>query len=379
MRDTQHDSLLGHLALRLASHPENIATEALTYLLDGRRGAVLRRAFLKYVQDKIRAVEPSFQLPENTFFSSQERGDDGGIPDIIGKNGDDKILIIEAKFGAGLTANQPVGYLGHLKGAGNGVLMFVAPENRLETLWFELGHRCKKSVNHDFIGETKRPASGKFIVSKLISGQFLALTSWREILDYLKKAAIDEPQLSNNIAQLSGLCERMDAEAFLPLTSEDITSQAIPRCQLQFYDIVDKVFYKVVYKVKENVPGEPPPTGKSCNAGYGYYARSFSFYEFGLNIQLDYTIWRKYGLSPIWLSVRKNDSGNPTLTTKVQNALSQLPDDRLFYTELKTHPAAYIPLLLPVGKELEAVLENLSKQIEEVLSLLEKQSERKTP
>jgi hypothetical protein len=53
-------------------------------------------------------------------------------------------LLIEAKFWAGLTENQPVTYLRSSLDSGQpGCLLFVMPAARLETVWPELVRRTR--------------------------------------------------------------------------------------------------------------------------------------------------------------------------------------------------------------------------------------------
>ncbi len=132
----QNDSLFGHLASRLSSHPENIATEALNYVLD--RSTVARRAFVQY------AAQDGTDLPETLSFRTQETGDDVAIPDLVGLDREGRqVLLVEAKFWAGLTENQPVSYLKRLPSGIDGLLLFVAPATRFPTLWPELLRRCR--------------------------------------------------------------------------------------------------------------------------------------------------------------------------------------------------------------------------------------------
>ena len=68
---------------------------------------------------------------------TQDVGKDGARPDLAGvdHDGEDRVLI-EAKFWAGLTKNQPDGYLTRLESAPQpSVLLFVAPVKRIEVLW----------------------------------------------------------------------------------------------------------------------------------------------------------------------------------------------------------------------------------------------------
>ena len=66
--------------------------------------------------------------------------------DLVGfdEHGDESALI-EVKFWAGLTDNQPVTYLERLRTDDKpAVLLFVAPRARLETLWPEVLRRAEK-------------------------------------------------------------------------------------------------------------------------------------------------------------------------------------------------------------------------------------------
>ena len=67
------------------------------------------------------------------------------VPDlaVFGHDGQERILL-EAKFWAGLTENQPGTYLARLPDDGaTSVLLFVAPEARLESIWTELRRRTE--------------------------------------------------------------------------------------------------------------------------------------------------------------------------------------------------------------------------------------------
>ena len=59
-------------------------------------------------------------------------------------------VLIEAKFWAGLTDNQPNTYLARLLRAGEpAVLLFVAPEQRLVTVWTEIRGRADTCFDLD--------------------------------------------------------------------------------------------------------------------------------------------------------------------------------------------------------------------------------------
>jgi len=100
-------SLFGTLATRFSTQPENLATEALLYILNASSTA--ERAFLGYV------ARAGVNLGDNLLFQTQSHGKDKSIPDLVGVNADnEQALVIEAKFWAGLTDNQPITYLDRL-------------------------------------------------------------------------------------------------------------------------------------------------------------------------------------------------------------------------------------------------------------------------
>ena len=58
-------------------------------------------------------------------------------PDLVGRTEHgEELLLIEAKFWAGLTEHQPITYLQRLPPGG--ALLFVVPEARLPSIWNEL-------------------------------------------------------------------------------------------------------------------------------------------------------------------------------------------------------------------------------------------------
>jgi hypothetical protein len=99
--------VLAHLALRFASHPENLATEALAFILKGSEAA--STVFIELLRSR------GVSLPRILTFETQQVGTDSAIPDMNGSD-DSGILrvIVENKFWAGLTDNQPVAYLKRL-------------------------------------------------------------------------------------------------------------------------------------------------------------------------------------------------------------------------------------------------------------------------
>jgi hypothetical protein len=128
-------SLLGHIAPVLTLQTENLATEALLYLLQRYKTAHV--AFVE-LMSTIDYVPPS-----DLAFSTQMRMQQGSIPDLVGTTTDGTgVLLVESKFWAPLTPNQPTGYLRRLPTDREAMVLFVAPEGRYEELWQQLVARC---------------------------------------------------------------------------------------------------------------------------------------------------------------------------------------------------------------------------------------------
>ena len=186
------DSLLAHLAWRFPGATEDIATEALSYILCKQEGAQMALA------DLLRAggAEPE---PMDSF-DTQRVYQNSKKPDLVAFNGDKEVLLVESKFWAWLTPNQPNGYLSlmmkSLPDAKN--LLFIAPEARQDGLWDELRERAKKFQITDELD-----ADGVRSAAVGSNGHRLMLTSWDTLLDRLGRSGVDE---DGDLRQLRGLC-----------------------------------------------------------------------------------------------------------------------------------------------------------------------------
>src|SRR5579864_8489638 len=103
-------TLFAHI-IAMHSHPENVATEALSFILG--ESQVARRALVQVLN----SVADGFT--SELSFATQVRSDDGGRPNIVGSDSRGRsMLVIEAKFWAGLTDRQPVAYVQSLPADG---------------------------------------------------------------------------------------------------------------------------------------------------------------------------------------------------------------------------------------------------------------------
>ena len=207
-------SLLGHLLVsKLSSQAENLATESLLYIIES--SPVAKQSLLRFLKE----ICPDYSLGEVNF-RSQQLCEGGCIPDLVGTDSEfKKRIIIEAKFWANLTANQPVAYLEQLDP--HGLLIFIAPALRLASLSAELVRRCREanlSISPEIL------VGREVVFRKISSHHTLVLASWRAVLNHLvSRLTLEEDQRTlADVLQLLGLCERVDQEAFLPLRSEEL-------------------------------------------------------------------------------------------------------------------------------------------------------------
>ena len=137
--------MLGYVALlMLTDKLEDIAVEALGYILSNSEYA--RLALTEFVGDG------GITIDDINRVQTQDVGETLERPDIAFRNTQgEKHLLIEAKFGAVLTENQPLGYLRRRPCQEQVVLLFVSPDCRVDSLWQELLERLNGSK--DFSAE----------------------------------------------------------------------------------------------------------------------------------------------------------------------------------------------------------------------------------
>jgi hypothetical protein len=343
-------SLFGHLIGRFSTQPENLATESLNYILN--RSVVARRAFLRYLaQVGIEAADLSFQ--------TQAGGSDNAIPDLVGTDAAGQpVVIVEAKFWAGLTPNQPVTYLQRLPDDAPSVVLFLAPAMRFATLWPELLQRCKLSGMT--VGPERR-FSRDFVATGTGPRRVLALASWRGVLTIIGQPLQDEgeTEAASDVLQLRGLSERMDDEAFLPLRSEEVTADTGRRI-VQFSEILDEVTDRAVAEGLVSIARQRATGGRT------WYGRYMRIHGWGCLLHWDASKWSRERATPIWLNVRDADWKT---TLAIRDHLSVLEFEnpsRLLLVEGQYS----IPFRLPLGVEKGGVVDSLLGQLREVADLI---------
>jgi hypothetical protein len=336
-------TILAHLAGQLGPSTENVAAEALSYILS--KSPEARRAMLGIAQSF------GLQCTDALSFQTQVSDENGGRPDLVGRAPDEtNRLLIEAKFWAGLTGNQPVTYLrSSLHPARPGCLLFVMPAARLETVWPELLRRVR---NEGLMSGERHEG-----LRSVTCGQhILSATSWRAVLEALLDSvrASGDASVAEDIRQLMALCEQMDTTAFLPLHSEELNPR-LGRRNLEFCALTDDLTAKLVH---DGLASTKNTRATPVAAGYMRYAL---VKEHGAAIQFNCDYWMTWGDSPLWFAVAI--PGHFMATPSALNAHTG-PALRRAGIEFKIkNGTCLVPLYLPLRKERDEVLEVAYRQL----------------
>jgi hypothetical protein len=335
-----HESILAHLAPLLTNQLENVATDALAHLL--LQYQFIPRTFREYISSA------GIDLPDKLTIKTQARWQDAAIPDLIGIDEEDRhLLIVESKFWAPLTPNQPAAYIERLHPDKPAILLFIAPTSRMPTLWQELLSRCSSSlVNSQSQQET---TTAQFLTLRLNRKHFLALTSWESMLAALYKKAQHEKDefASGDIWQLQSLCARIEAEAFQPLSKDEITSPTKMRIG-QFRDLINELVIHL------NNSGTISIAGYKATPGPDYYKRYMSIHGIpNWCIEFNEKYRKQHPPTNLWLTT--------TETQQLSGMLTELAP--ISYRQGKQF---LFPLEIPIGVERETVLASLLQQIIDV-------------
>lgn len=327
-------SLLAHLAYKFSGQTETIATEALGYILS--RSTAARNA----LRDTIRIggvdVGPIARVETEVVGEKMERVD----LSIYNDAGEERVLI-EAKFWAGLTENQPSAYLERLPNDDKtSVLLFVAPKRRLRTLWPHIRGRAEDGGftldGGSEIDELRTAAVAE-------SNRFLMLTSWRAMLDAMAlRASVDgDSSAERGILELNALCKRQDAEAFLPIREGEFG----PDFTRRISDL-----WELIKDVPESASRKGFVSVSGLNARLG----------FGRNLRLGSV--QKGVWAYAWFGVEHRFEGNPEYHPLVLNFYED--EGGMPLAEIKKRLGYLrIPIDLLRGEEYAAVLGDVVDQM----------------
>lgn len=288
-------SLLGQFYTRIKGSQEDIASEGLAYILQRSNSA--RQALNKIIK-----LESGLHF-EIINYSTQNVGGKLERPDISGFNSNGKeVIILEAKFWASLTDNQPNEYLNRL--SDNSILIFVCPTLRVRPVFDEIVMRIKKADLNCSINNQNHSVS-------FDNDKTLIVKAWQEILGMIRINLIQDNDqvLLSDIDQIIGLCETIDNNSFQPYQSEDF-SPSIARKINSYYELTDKI----IDELKKR--GLADTTGLNATPQKYGYTRYFRFGTLGISLNVRFDLWERIADTPFWLCIKDATIGNNWVQTE---------------------------------------------------------------
>lgn len=331
--------LLAHVVTKFAPRQwENIASESLLYLLERPGGQAGIKDLVTSLGVRLGPVSWQAQAQGST---------DAGIPDLVGSDDQSRpVIIIESKFWASLTSNQPDTYLQRQfeafgDNAEGHVLLFIAPERRLDLLTVELEGRL--GVQHRESGSVRVLASPRGLV---------AVASWLQVLSHLRVAleATGDQEGLDDLSQLRGLCDRADQTAMQPLSQEDM-AQDRARRQVEFCDIVNGVVDRLV------ALGHADTKGLKATGTQNWWGRYVRWHanDRVMRIYVSTWSWSTRYPTPWWVfvwSAEADDTGFASLAGRSEIPLiAEVDGGHLFALEP------------PLGVEKDRIVEHLAQAV----------------
>ena len=285
-----NNSLLAHLYPYIKGSQEDIATFSLQYLLS--QSSKLNEAFTKLVTDKM-----NVELENSLTYFCQVTGDseEQERPDMVGMDSEGKeAVLFEMKFYASLTANQPNTYLKRLRANNGKGLLFICPESRRTSLWATLKDVCE--------GTDKKDIDKYCIEADSVK---LAIATWSEIIELLKQVAASvDNAFTSDILQLEGYCNRIDSDAFIPFSAEELSAK-MAKMGERYYLILDEVINLILADEHREV-------SKKGLQSRGYrkgYTSSLHIDDYTITLNYDREIWAlpSCAETPFWVAIRDSE------------------------------------------------------------------------
>ena len=354
--DARDTLLLAHLASKFTGGTEILATEALGYVLSRSAGA--RDALQGMLRVHGVDVGTIARVQTECIIEVEEKN---ARPDLVGLGtADAKRTIVECKFWAELTEQQPNAYLKELlKNTEPSVLLFVAPESRLETLWPEiLRLGSVGGFSLDEAGETTGTGWRSAVVNN--GDHRLMATSWRTLLKEMSGKTGD-PTIENDVRQLQSLCDQQDQSAFLPLHQGEL-GRDFSRRVMDLRNVHRDVISRLKKESVEDFKGLGP---SNWGLNYGHYiwlGRSAPGDTFRAWIGVCFEAVQ-HRETPFWVLFE----GKHNQLGRVREKLNAAPKGAIDVI----HDAhnIWVPIYLRTGVEYDAVLDAVVKNIRTIYDL----------
>ena len=275
-------------------------------------------------------------------------------PDLVGLD-DERAerVLIEAKFWAERTKNQPNEYLRRLPKDRPAALLFVAPAARLEALWPEL---CRKADEQFTVIGATTPGD---LRSATISGgeRRLMLTSWAALLDLMESESKSAGDVvaERDIQQLRGLTDRAEPAPYLRLHPEEMGQEFARRMEglRRLVDDATMCGRNAGFLKRERV----------ATGGAGGYGRTIRIGSVKAWFGIEVFAWADFHSTPLWLRLDGDDSGQLKGTELNERMFCPGPG--------WSHR---VPIELPTGVEYDEILSLVVRRLRNIALQLDPDS-----
>jgi hypothetical protein len=350
-------TLLSAIIGKFTNQIENVATESLAHILQSSKS--VENEFSKFLS---KSGFDGEELPLTFTLETQySDANDHSIPDLCLSFTDGRTILIEVKFWAKLTENQPTTYLKKLDARKGDALFFLVPSKRISFLKRELLHKLSNELN------LNDPIQFEDDIVRVQGYAPIVLLSWEDLVNYLKARINDSDTIGlNNLRQLNGLIDTMLNFDFIPYEYGDMDFSTYQK-QMQLIDLIDECvnMNASIFETKKLSYGGGKKSYQRWFEIYGYYTAG---------LELNEKYWRKHG-QPIWFVLYGSTwKGKGVQIPHIENTLI---DNHLLSTHLEHYRVSengyhkiIFPIKIPFGKDLGSCVKEMNAQMMEIIDLL---------
>lgn len=335
-----NDTLLAYLVSSFPGNTEDIATEALRHIFD--RSDACGDALNDVIRSGVHGVNAVTRVRSQVIHA------DGARPDLVGFDDTEaERVLIEVKFWADLTPNQPNAYINHLPDDGPALLMFLTPEDRIQYLWPELLERVGQQFDSlvEIASERKCLRLGD-------TQKHLMIVSWGGLLDSMAARTRDyaEVGVETEIRQLRIMAKYADNGSVIPTNGDTVLdSEELQRLYRRLVDASTERGIEQEWASRKGLRATPR------GYGYGRYVRlRGTIVWFGINVEL----FEMTGETPLWVD----------LCVKWNPYLRDMPSKA--WNDLRMRDSQWVPVALRRGVEYPVILDGVVDSLKQIADVL---------
>ena len=190
--------------------------------------------------------------------------------------------------------------------------------------------------------------------------------TWQSIISTIKQELIAEnSKLLSDLDQLSGLCSKIDEEAFLPIQDEEVGINVAKRIY-GYYGLIDKVTDKLILKLNASTEG------LRASSFYGGYRSYMEINEWSVDLQLNMKYWIEKAETPLWIGIKKviKPQKKWEYSPVIKKRVIRLDEVNPEYVFINQNGETLLPLFLPTGVDEATIIDNLVSFIGKVFKVL---------